>query len=202
MNRIWVVYLPSHSSQAFQLLDVGVFNYFKRRFRRYFRARLSEATDKVDFLWALKRAWQDTMGRTSFILTGWSTSGMWPVSLEKSLRDRFVKESLEAQKAAIVTDSPDNEPDFLAEAVSRPAKTPASSRDMIRLQRQLAIDDPSFNQPTHRLLFQKLGKALDSQSFTITAKDQELDRAYKAFAKRSHRSDEGLFQPLMRTSYV
>ena len=54
MNRIWVVYLPSHSSQAFQPLDVGVFNYFKRRFRRHFRARcysrLSEATDKADFL--------------------------------------------------------------------------------------------------------------------------------------------------------
>ena len=108
---------------------------------------------------------------------------MWPVSLEKSLRNRFVKESPEAQKAAIVTDSPDNEPDFLAEAVNRPAKTPASSRDLIRLRGQLAIDDPSFNQPTHRLLFQKLGKALDSQSFTITAKDQELDRAYKAFVK-------------------
>ena len=75
------------------------------------------------------------MGQKKFILTGWEASGMWPVSLEKSLNSRFVKESPEAERAAIVTESSHEEPDFLADMAAFPAKTPASSRELNELQK-------------------------------------------------------------------
>ena len=184
VNKIYVIYLPAHSSQAFQPLDVGVFNYLKRRFRHHFRERCfdraSESTDKVDFLWALSRAWQDTMGRKKFILTGWEASGMWPVSLEKSLNSRFVKESPEAERAAIVTESSHEEPDFLADMAAFPAKTPASSRELNELQKKWAKADAFFAKPTTRLLFRKLGKALDLSNFEITATYQQVSQLTQA----------------------
>lgn len=184
VNKIYVIYLPAHSSQVFQPFDVGVFNYLKRRFRHHFRERCfdraSESTDKVDFLWALSRAWQDTMGRKKFILTGWEASGMWPVSLEKSLNSRFVKESPEAERAAIVTESSHEEPDFLADMAAFPAKTPASSRELNELQKKWAKADAFFAKPTTRLLFRKLGKALDLSNFEITATYQQVSQLTQA----------------------
>ncbi|RYP19598.1 hypothetical protein DL766_008401 [Monosporascus sp. MC13-8B] len=94
LNRIYIVFLPSHSSQAFQALDVGVFSYFKRRFRTWFRercfGRASEATDKEDFLWALERAWQDVFGTSKYIVAGFKASGTWP-SRNIEVTDTFQK---------------------------------------------------------------------------------------------------------------
>ncbi|RYP74072.1 hypothetical protein DL771_003261 [Monosporascus sp. 5C6A] len=71
INKIYIVFLPSHSSHAWQPLDVGVFSVLKRRFRYWFRERCygrsSEATDKTDFLWALATAWKEVTGVLRYI---------------------------------------------------------------------------------------------------------------------------------------
>ena len=39
LHRIYIVFLPSHASHAFQVLDAGVFAFFKERFRDWFAER-------------------------------------------------------------------------------------------------------------------------------------------------------------------
>ena len=191
-HRIYVIYLPDHSSQAFQPLDVGVFSHLKRRFRYHFRElcyrRASQATDKQDFLWALVRAWDDITERKSFILSGWKGSGLWPVSLQTSLRNRFVKQSPEAEKAAVDSDAlkripTPNEPNYLEEFISGAAKTPKSSKDVIALQRKLLQGLPTPVRNGTRLYLQKLGKALDESLFAITAEQQRVSQLTAALKK-------------------
>lgn len=138
IHRIYVIYLPAHSSQAFQPLDVGVFGFFNRRFRHHFRercwGRASEATDKTDFLWALERAWEEVMDRTKWIISGFKTSGMWPVDIDKALNNKFVKASPQAQSVTSYKFEPAHpDPDFLVEVAELPAKTPKSSREVLVL---------------------------------------------------------------------
>ncbi|RYP70924.1 hypothetical protein DL771_005174 [Monosporascus sp. 5C6A] len=91
INRIYIVFLPSHSSHVWQPLDVGVFSVLKRRYRYWFRercyGRTSEATDKTDFLWALGKAWNEVMKVPRYIKTGFRASGLNTPKSSRDLKD-------------------------------------------------------------------------------------------------------------------
>lgn len=113
---------------------------------------------------------------------------MWPVSLQTSLRNRFVKQSPEAEKAAVDSDAlkripTPNEPNYLEEFISGAAKTPKSSKDVIALQRKLLQGLPTPVRNGTRLYLQKLGKALDESLFAITAEQQRVSQLTAALKK-------------------
>ncbi|RYO76737.1 hypothetical protein DL764_010281 [Monosporascus ibericus] len=162
INRIYIVFLPSHSSHVWQPLDVGVFSVLKRRFRYWFRERCygrsSEATDKTDFLWALATAWKEVMGVSRYIKQGFKASGMWPVDRDRALKSPYVKKS----------DGLD---------------TPKSSKDLKILEKALIKVDPAFGKATGRLLFRKVGKALDISNSELTALENHNNQLTSALEK-------------------
>ena len=92
-NKVWVAWLPAHSSHATQPLDVGVFSFLKRRYRAHTDelALLTDADDltKGDFLECYGRARKEALtiknGRA-----GWKATGLWPVDVTKVLKNPTV----------------------------------------------------------------------------------------------------------------
>ena len=87
-NKIWVAWLPAHSSHITQPLDVGVFSALKRRYRTHTDdlAMLTNADSisKEDFLDCYGKAREEALtirnGRAGFRATG-----LWPVDPSKIL---------------------------------------------------------------------------------------------------------------------
>ena len=178
LHRIYIVFLPSHASHAFQALDAGVFAFFKERFRDWFAercwGRASEDTDKEDFLSSLERAWRDVFDKPKYITAGFKTTGTWPVSLQTMLNNPFVRMGGRITKIAAAEPIPEPvQPQYLEVLSYTTAKTPKSSRDIVDLQRAFAKMDPTFGKPTARLMFRKLGKALDISTVKLTAVELE-----------------------------
>lgn len=188
INKIYIVFLPSHSSHAWQPLDVGVFSVLKRRFRYWFRercyGRASEATDKTDFLWALGMAWNEVVGISRYIEKGFKVSGMWPVNRELALKNPYVKQLTAAEgDPASNTKQSSQPPDFLAPIASVNVNTPKSSKDIDKLREILTRIDPAFKNPTTRLLFRKVGKALDDSNNKLTAAENHNNQLTSALEK-------------------
>ena len=101
-NKIWLAWLPAHSSHATQPLDVGVFSPLKRRYRALTDelALLTDADDltKEDFLECYGKARKEALtirnGRT-----GWRASGLWPVDIEKVLKNLLVRVGVQEELA-------------------------------------------------------------------------------------------------------
>lgn len=188
INRIYIIFLPSHSSHAWQPLDVGVFSILKRRFRHWFRercyGRASEVTDKTDFLWALGMAWEEVLGTSRYIIKGFKASGMWPVDRELALKNPYVKQLAEAKgDPAPNTKQPPQSPDFLEPIASITVNTPKSSKDVNKLREILTKVEPTFGNPTTRLLFRKVGKALDDSNNKLTAVENHNNQLISALEK-------------------
>ena len=188
INKIYIVFLPSHSSHAWQPLDVGVFSVLKRRFRYWFRercyGRASEATDKTDFLWALGMAWNEVVGISRYIEKGFKASGMWPVNRKLVLKNPYVKQLTAAEgDPASNTKQSSQPPDFLAPIAAVNVNTPKSSKDVDKLREILTRIDPAFKNPTTRLLFRKVGKALDDSNNKLTAAENHNNQLTSALEK-------------------
>ncbi|RYP03578.1 hypothetical protein DL765_010455 [Monosporascus sp. GIB2] len=188
INKIYIVFLPSHSSHAWQPLDVGVFSVLKRRFRYWFRERCygrgSEATDKTDFLWALAKAWEEVMGVSRYIKSGFRATGMWPVDRDRALKSKYVKKNEGAgNRPAAESSIIPQQPDFLSPFASMGLNTPKSSRDIRILKKALIKVDPAFGKATARLLFRKVGKALDASNSELTALENHNSQLTSALEK-------------------
>ena len=174
INRIYIVFLPSHSSHVWQPLDVAVFSVLKRRFRSWFRercyGRASEATDKTDFLRALGMAWKEVLGVSRYILKGFETTGIWPVDRKLALSNPYVKQDAVPESDQVAkAKSQSQQPDFLEALAAMDVRTPKSPKDINRIRAILYRIDPAFENPTTRLLFRKVGKALDDSNSSLTA---------------------------------
>jgi hypothetical protein len=95
LNNVYCCYLPAHCSHGLQPLDNGVFNASKAAYRRELEklASLTDSTpvDKVNFIRAYARAREVGMTKKN-ILSGWRTTGNWPISREKALRHPEIQE--------------------------------------------------------------------------------------------------------------
>ena len=165
-----------------------MFSVLKRRFRHWFRercyGRASEATDKTDFLWALGMVWQEVMGVPDYIQKGFRASGMWPVNRKLALNNPYVKklEGPEGPRVARATTN-SQPPDFLEPIAATDVRTPKSSKDVNKLQEILTSIDPSFRNPTARLLFKKMGKALDESNIKLTATENHNNQLTAALER-------------------
>ncbi|RYP57397.1 hypothetical protein DL771_011482 [Monosporascus sp. 5C6A] len=191
-NKIYIIFLPAHASHVFQPLDVGIFATLKRRFRHWFRercyGRASEATDKTDFLWALSKAWNEVMMTSKYIMKGWEATGLRPINREKMLNNRYVRAGGEIANApAPGSISTPSRPDFFAQMAALGVKTPKSSRDLARIEKSLVEVDPTFGNPTARLLFRKLGKALDEKALKLSAAEVHNSQLTAALEKAKHK---------------
>lgn len=95
LNNVYCYYLPSHCSHGLQPLDNGVFNAVKTAYGKELD-RLASLTDsapvdKVNFIRAYATARQTGM-TTRNILSGWRTTGNWPISRSKALGHPEIQE--------------------------------------------------------------------------------------------------------------
>lgn len=188
INKIYIIFLPSHASHAWQPLDVGVFSILKRKFRHWFRercyGRAAEVTDKTDFLWALAKAWEEVLGISRYIKKGFKASGMWPVDRNRALNNPYVKKSEGAVKAPVKQPSITTPAvDFVEPTASIALNTPKSSKDLKNFQKAFIKLDPAFGNFTTRLLFRKVGKALDDSNNQITSYENHNNQLIKALNK-------------------
>jgi 4-hydroxybenzoate polyprenyltransferase len=91
-NRVYIVFLPAHTSHMLQPLDVAVFHPLKNAFRRYLHQlgayESSTAMGRRRFLYCYHRARIDALTEEN-IRSGWRGSGLWPVSKHRALGNRI-----------------------------------------------------------------------------------------------------------------
>ena len=89
LNNVYCCYLLAYCSHGIQPLDNGVFNALKAAYRKELAnmASLTDSTpvDKVKFIRAYAKAREVGMTQKN-ILSGWRTTGNWPISRAKALR--------------------------------------------------------------------------------------------------------------------
>ncbi|KAK8091202.1 transposase [Apiospora phragmitis] len=142
--KIWINYLPAHTSQVSQPLDVGPFSVLKRKFRAYLRDAcfrgLTMAPGHEEFVDAWKQARKDAF-TVGTIKAGW----------------QYLSVREEGNSATLNSTTPI---DLLSEITSAAISTLKSARDVNNLARTMVGVDEIYDQPTARLLFRKLAKAL------------------------------------------
>ncbi|RYO82199.1 hypothetical protein DL763_008316 [Monosporascus cannonballus] len=171
---------------------MGVFATLKERFRYWFRercyGRASEVTDKTDFLWAFSQAWKEVMITSKYIMNGWETTDLRPINKAKVLNNRYVraggaKGNTSARRSIRTLERPD----FLAQMAALGVKTPKSSRELARLEKSLVEVNPTYGNPTVRLLFRKFAKALDDKTTKLTAAEVRNSQLTAAVEKAKHK---------------
>jgi len=164
-NKVWVVYLPAHSSHVLQPLDVGVYSPLKRylRLRLQIQCMLSctDSPGKPELLRAYTQARKHRLTKAN-AQAGWKATGIFPRDRQKPLSSRFVlKGQGHRAPPTSPTSIPPSTPDFDLQLALTVISTPKSSKDLYGLQKNLSDIDPVYGQPTARLLFRKFGKILD-----------------------------------------
>ena len=172
-NKIWVVWLPAHSSHLSQPLDVNVFTTLKRKYRALTDdlAILTDADNltKEDFLAYYRQARKQALtirnGRS-----GWQATGLWPVQPEKILNHPMV------QKAAKISSN--------TLGVIKPS-TPIKGVPLLLLQtpqggldiRKQAIILKKHHSPTKRskrLFIRKLNKGMNKKNIQIANLERKI----------------------------
>ena len=158
LNNIYLLFLPAHTSHVLQPLDLGCFSSLKTAYRRLVNdyITLSDITrvGKAKFLEFYATARQTGL-RKSNILSGWKAIGLWPKSLHKPLRSRWVV----VQPSILLPDLPSTTPAIIS---------PKCGRDV---RNQWVAKQCS---PSTRLFNRKTSIALDNAIFTCIEKDRQI----------------------------
>jgi hypothetical protein len=118
---------------------------------------------KWEFLEAYSRSREST-GTSKHIKAGCKAAGIYPRDRNKPLSSRYVRRAGNSPYTPISPVIPVREtPDFDVLLSPTLVKTPKTSRDFIIAIKELRGIDPTFNNPTIRLLFRKFGKAFDEK---------------------------------------
>jgi hypothetical protein len=167
-HNVYLLYLPPHSSHITQPLDVAVFSALKAAYRRLLGnlALLCDATPigKRGFLRCYCQARADALIERN-ILSGWRATGLWPINIQKPLRN----------------------PLFPKEDDSTAEKPVSEASTVISIQHQIDIFTPIRSVQVQqqfqmrgkqsirsRLLVRKIGKSLDSKDVIITQQQERI----------------------------
>jgi hypothetical protein len=95
-NKVYIVFLPAHTSHMLQPLDVAVFGPLKTAFKKHLSQQgghdSSSIVAKKRFLYCYHRARLDTLTETN-ICSGWRATGLWPLSKHRALGSRFIDDN-------------------------------------------------------------------------------------------------------------
>jgi 4-hydroxybenzoate polyprenyltransferase len=93
IHRVFIVFLPLHSSYMLQLLDLAVFGPVKTKYKNKVSAFIDSSDispiGKIMFLYYYKKA-RDVSLTSSNIVSGWKASRLWLICPRKPLNHRLV----------------------------------------------------------------------------------------------------------------
>jgi len=181
-NKVYVVYLPPHTSHVLQPLDLGVFASLKAAYKA--EADLlnfyteNTISGKQIFLHCYR------LGRTkalkkSNLLGGWRASGLWPVNMAKPL---LSVQLLEMEKKKAENDKSDSPTRKRKVELVTPVpisirkvglSTPKQSREVRCLHSY--FDSGQHSTATQRLLFRKVEKAYDEKDWQLNIALREVE---------------------------
>ncbi|KAK6224541.1 transposase [Colletotrichum tabaci] len=174
-NKIYLLYLPPHSSAVLQPLDVAVFSPLKQAYRKevgYLDDWVTDSTvaGKRAFLECYFKARKASITSQN-IKSGWRASGLWPVSIRRPLSNPMVSK---AQETSQQTNQPSSQQ--WDEAISIALwSTPHRSADLRRqlhLFNQLGKD--GLDTHTIRHLSRKVQKGYDEQASRVVHLEQQV----------------------------
>ena len=162
-SNIHLLFLPPHSSHVLQPLDVSIFSPLKSKYKAYL-SNLITATDctpinKRGFMECYYMARKHAMVE-KIIQAGWRGSGLWDKSLQRPNIKKPLNDPLVFQESAT------NQPKTSLLVAQSPTLvlTPRKGSDVRRYTYKVMKYTPLSELPINRLLFQKIGKAIDSQN--------------------------------------
>lgn len=173
LHKIYLLFLCPHTSHVCQPNDLGLFpnvkGCYKRKLRMACFFHLESFPGKEEFLYAYYLARQ-AYAKPKYILSGWKAAGIWPRDREKILQSHWVTG---ADRASATRPSKpvfpiQSSPRFDEIMAGIYLSTPKSSRDLVLIEQALGGMNNLYRNPTVRLLFRKLGKALDLQTAQLT----------------------------------
>ncbi|KAF4435476.1 hypothetical protein F53441_13499 [Fusarium austroafricanum] len=108
-NKIFLLFLPAHSSHVLQPLDVAIFGPLKRLYRRYI-SDLAAVADcstigKISFLRNYYKARLEAISKNN-IRAGFRATGLWPVNMTKPLMNPMVTETKKTPVPPVIPISP------------------------------------------------------------------------------------------------
>ena len=93
--KVWLDFLPAHTSQVLQPLDLGPFSVLKRAYRKHLRqacvSSLTMTPKKPEFLEAWKKARKEAL-TPEHIATGWKATGIYPRDPLKAINSRLARQ--------------------------------------------------------------------------------------------------------------
>lgn len=181
-NKIWLVWLPAHSSHITQPLDVGVFSSLKSTYRTavddYFFESGGGDSSKETFLQCYCKA-RKAAQTIQNIRSGWRATGLWPVNIQRPLENPLLPGSKNFNQDPSETSQPvtptREEPGPLFETPSAGAEV----REQLQWFRQHGQGEVRDQQ----LFTRKIAKALDMKNVematlkgTIRAQEHTIAR--------------------------
>lgn len=203
--KVWLNFLPAHTSQVFQPLDLGPFSVLKRAYRKHLRqacaSSLTMAPKKPEFLesWNLARKEAITPGH---IATGWKATGIYPGDPLKPLNSRLARQREQdgPEGATWSVPHPTEDP-LLSETSAMAVTTPKSSRQVHDIYQELFVVDTVYNNATLRQVFRKTGKALDQATAEISSLKHERDQLAAALDRQKPQKHQKV-QPTAQGRFV
>jgi 4-hydroxybenzoate polyprenyltransferase len=185
-NKIYVVYLPPHTSHILQPLDLGVFASLKVVYKA--EADLlnfyteNTVSGKQLFLFCYRKGREKAL-KESNVLIGWRASGLWPVNMAKPLLSiQLLENTKKAAARAKMDDTTRKRRIELVTPVPISIKkvvlsTPRASREIRTLHG--FFDEGNHSIATQRLLFRKVEKGYDEKDWQLkmALRENELLKA-------------------------
>jgi 4-hydroxybenzoate polyprenyltransferase len=177
--KIYLIYLPPHTSHVLQPLDLSIFACLKRIYRREL-GNLSLLTDstpigKRNFLRCYYIARNTSLTVTN-IKSGWQASGLWPQNIAKPLMSRLLLENGNAigqtTSEELIKDSG---LDWSENISFVQWETPRKAKD-IHSQANTVSRLENLDPPTQRQLFRKITKGFDEKDFALAEAELQIQK--------------------------
>jgi len=189
-NKVYIVFLPAHTSHMLQPLDVAIFGPLKTAFKKYLGRQgghdSSSVVAKKRFLYCYHKARIEALTESN-IRSGWRATGLWPLSKHKALGSHFIEDNRikEARSLELATGDGFSGHFCTDKCFCLPRgtsfATPKRSQELRGMVARYTRRKQSS--PTQRLFFRKILKSWDQKDVDLTMssqKAQELERQIEA----------------------
>lgn len=177
INKIYLLFLPPHTSHVLQPLDLSVFSSLKNAYRKKLNQLdlLSDSTPigKRNFLSCYQKARIEGLTLQN-ITAGWKASGLWPKNMTKPLMSRLLLKN--SNNEVLLSNSEVNYNPLIQLDIESSFvlwETPYKASD-IQKYKDTIIQNKTLNLATQRFLFRKITKGFDIKDYKLLEMENRI----------------------------